>query len=379
MVKRVFHGLFWLIIFLVWQQLVYFYISNPVNRLLFTGFDVTLMALTFYLLYYWVAPSWLHGSNQLPFWSGTLLTILLGAGLSGVTMLLFLHRGIVPIHFDFYWNYRFMVNNRLLIAVVGAGTGLLAYLAMSYVKSQKRIVQKEKEAIAAELNYLKAQINPHFLFNSINSIYVQIDQNTEAAKDSLAMFSDMLRYQLYECGTEQVPLQNELDYIRNYIHLQQLRKDERYQIEFDLPQSAGGAMVAPFLLLPLVENMFKHVSNFSDKENFMKGSIRVEKNLLHFTGVNSKNGITQGDLVGSAQDYSPARARRGHPGTGPQGEGRPGTGYPGAGRPGSTQTQEGIGLVNVQRRLELLYPGKHILKIQDNGQTFTINLEVPLS
>lgn len=376
MVKRVFHGLFWLIIFLVWQQLVYFYISNPVNRLLFTGFDVTLMALTFYLLYYWVAPRFLHGKNILPFGAGTLLTILLGAGLSGLIMLLFLHRGIVPIHFDFYWNYRFMVNNRLLIAVVGAGTGLLAYLAMSYVKSQKHIAQKEKEAITAELNYLKAQINPHFLFNSINSIYVQIDQNTEAAKDSLAMFSDMLRYQLYECGTDQVPLQNELEYIRNYIHLQQLRKDERYKIEFDLPANAHGAMVAPFLLLPLVENMFKHVSNWSDKPNFIKGSIRIENGSLRFTGVNSKKAMNseedgegaQGDSVGSAQVFSPARARRG----------RPGEEHPGEGHPGGPP-QEGIGLVNVQRRLELLYPGKHRINIQDNGQTFTIHLEVPLS
>ncbi len=348
---------------MVWQQLVYFYISNPVNRMLFTSFDVTLIALTAYLLYYWVAPRFLHGKNKVPFWAGTLLTILIGASLSGLTMLLFLHRGLVPIHFDFYWNYRFMVNNRLLIAVVGAGTGLVAFLATSYLRSQKRIAQSEKEAIAAELNYLKAQINPHFLFNSINSIYVQIDQNAEAAKDSLAIFSDMLRYQLYECSSERVPLQDEIDYIRNYIHLQQLRKDERYKIDFKLPPHVDGAMVAPFLLLPLVENMFKHVSHWSDRANFIEGSLLVENGRLHFKGVNSKNGTThagheyQVGYAGAAQAFPPAQTRGGHP---------------------QMTQREGIGLPNVKRRLELLYPGEHILQTQDCPETYTVNLEVAL-
>jgi two-component system LytT family sensor kinase len=175
----------------------------------------------------------------------------------------------------------------------------------------------------------------------------------------------MLRYQLYECGSEKVPLQNEIDYIRNYIHLQQLRKDERYKVDFNLPINVDGAMVAPFLLLPLVENMFKHVSHWSDQINFIEGSLQISAGRLHFRGVNSKSGSSapfgaadQGRL-GGRTEHGEATAN-------------------GESMVNGEATANGIGLANVKRRLELLYPHQHILQITDDPTAYTVNLEVAL-
>jgi two-component system, LytTR family, sensor kinase len=331
MKKAVIHILFWVVFFFVWQQLVYFYIDNPANRMLFTAFDVGLIALSFYLIFYWTTPRFFHRKNKLPFTVAFVLAVLVSAGLLTWVMQFFLHKAVVPIHFNILWEYRLMVRNRFFIAVLGAVAGFTAQLAAGWVESRKRIAQAEQERVAAELLYLRAQINPHFLFNSINTIYVQMDLSKEAARETLAIFSDMLRYQLYECNGESVSLEKEFSYIRNYVYLQKLRKDEGYTIEFVFEGSMSGEQIAPFLLLPFIENMFKHVG---PAPAHIRGSFRVEPGRLEFRGTNTRTAT--GSLEG------------------------------------------GIGLTNVKRRLALLYPERYSLDIQDQPSTYNVCLSIQL-
>jgi two-component system LytT family sensor kinase len=202
---------------------------------------------------------------------------------------------------------------------------------------QKELIRKiEVEKLNTELDYLKAQINPHFLFNSINTIYFQIDKQNTVARDTLSAFSEMLRYQLYECNGKEVSIEKEVSYLRNYVDLQRLRKDDNYRITFSANDSTGFTIV-PLLLIPFVENAFKYVSHFSSG-NEIKINLRHSDNEFSLNVFNTKD----------KSATSPSEAH-------------------------------GIGLKNVKRRLELLYPNKHELQITDLPDSFEVMLKIKLN
>ena len=218
---------------------------------------------------------------------------------------------------------------------------VLFYLAFSVALQlskewyfQRQLLQQiEIEKLNTELDYLKAQINPHFLFNSLNTVFFQIDKTNTTARDTLSKFSDMLRYQLYECNGNEVPVEKEITYLKNYVDLQRLRSNENYFIEFSCSENMNGYTIAPLLLLPFVENAFKHVSHFADAPNEVK--IQISTTDVHF----EMRVLNTVNTTSSAQ-------------------------------PG------GIGLKNVQRRLQLLYPDRHRLTISNEQGLFEINLQL---
>ena len=128
-----------------------------------------------------------------------------------------------------FWRYSFY---NFSIALFYLSFSLALQLSKEWYFQRLRLRQLEIENLNTELEYLKAQINPHFLFNSLNTIFFQIDKTNLAARETLTKFSDMLRYQLYECNGREILVEREIQYLRNYIDLQRLRKDEKYQIEF---------------------------------------------------------------------------------------------------------------------------------------------------
>jgi LytS/YehU family sensor histidine kinase len=351
----------WVVFFFLWAQVVYFYVDNRWNRWLFTGFDIGLVLVSFYLLYSWVTPRFFQRGKRLAFVSGFILSVLATAGLMFWIMTTFLRRQLVPIHFNLTWDYGEMEKNRLFIALLGAGAGFIAQLAGRWVQARRRAAAAEKEKIATELTYLRAQVNPHFLFNSLNTIYVQMSMPGEDARETLSTFSDMLRYQLYECTGERVSLDKEVNYIRNYIRLQRLRKDDRYDIEFAFEGDPADAAVAPFLLMPFVENMFKHVSNHPAGGNIIRGELSLDPGRLRFEGMNTRDGA--GGTAGSV-------AARGAAGGATAGAA--------AGGATAGAAAGGIGLANVRRRLDLLYPGAHTLTIDQQPNTYSVCLELRL-
>jgi len=182
-----------------------------------------------------------------------------------------------------------------------------------------------------ELALLKAQLNPHFLFNSINSIYGHIDKTNPTARTMLLSFSEMLRYQLYECNTESIAIDKEISYIRNYVALQQARKEESLVIRLDIREEVKACSVAPLLFIAFIENAFKYVSSSEQHENRVEVLLDKKEEQLVFRTFNTKDRVTA---------FSP----------------------------------NGIGLANVKRRLELLYPGRHELELKNGNDYFEVNL-----
>src|SRR3954464_1516715 len=155
------------------------------------------------------------------------------------------------------------------IAVFYLSFTLALALSKNWYKQQQLLQKIQLEKLETELRYLKAQMNPHFLFNSINTIYFQIDKNNVAARESLQKFSELLRYQLYECNEDAISIEKEIEYLKSYIDLQRLRKNDKHSITFNAGDNVKGFDLAPLLLLPFVENAFKHLSTFDNQLNYV--------------------------------------------------------------------------------------------------------------
>jgi sensor histidine kinase YesM len=204
-----------------------------------------------------------------------------------------------------------------------------------YVKEQRNL-QLQKENVEAQLQLLKAQVHPHFLFNTLNNIYSHT-QNTAPVASQLVMgLSDMLRFMLYECNQPQVPLSKELKMIQDYISLEQIRYDDQLDVHVDLPANTENFSVAPLLLLPLVENCFKHGTSHMIEQPWLSLQVTLENDRMYVKLMNGKtNEIARNNY-------------------------------------------KGIGILNVHKRLDLLYPGKHELSITDEEDVFIVNLWLQL-
>jgi len=202
----------------------------------------------------------------------------------------------------------------------------------------KKSRQMEIEKITSELSFLKAQFRPHFLFNTLNNIYsLTIDNNPLAGK-SILQLSGLLRYVLYESETEKVDLQNEINYLRDYVELEKIRFASRMELSFNVSGNIINKKIVPILLIPFVENAFKHASNRVNEKLWITIDLIVKENHLAFTVENSffPEGKTQMD-----------------------------------------NNHSGIGLENVKRRLSLIYE-EYILNNELKENCFHTVLSLPL-
>ncbi|MEO8862341.1 MAG: histidine kinase [Ginsengibacter sp.] len=206
---------------------------------------------------------------------------------------------------------------------------------------EARMMEIEREKMVTELNFLRLQINPHFLFNVLNTIYFQIDKTNIAARSSVEKFSEMLRYQLYDCNTDKIEIKKEIDYIKSYVSMQSQRLEEGTDILFIDHEGLEGFTVAPFMLLTLVENAFKHISHFKNpSENRIRIDVKKDDDLLI---VKASNTYDKGEKVIYLQQSG------------------------------------GLGIQNLKRRLELLYPGKAQLSVYNTDLLFESVLNINLS
>lgn len=238
---------------------------------------------------------------------------------------------------DVFMSFRFQVFNSYLPQFLGA-TGIFAFRLFSdYWTTKIRFEALQQEKTKAELEFLKAQLNPHFLFNSLNSLYAVIQKTNPAARELLIKFSDLLRYQLYECSVNEIEIEKEALYIQNYVSLESLRKNDYLNIEFE-QHGLYDFKIAPLLLIPFVENAFKYASNHEQQSNSVRIHITYNKHVLTLYTYNTKDKVLSREL----------------------------------------NPKEGIGIKNVKRRLELLYPGNYTLNINDNDVYFEVELKITL-
>ncbi|MCT4614601.1 MAG: histidine kinase [Marinifilaceae bacterium] len=221
--------------------------------------------------------------------------------------------------------------------------GLAFFISVSLKLSKKekeneiRIKNLEKSKIETELKFLKTQINPHFLFNALNNIYAITYKGDSQAPDKILDLSDMLRYVLYECKSDRVQLQKEIDYIKHYIKFQQLKTKETQNIILKTNTINSNCKIAPMLLIPFVENSFKHSNISKEKFGFVRIEINQYKNSI---AVNIENSIPHSPIAKMHDNSS------------------------------------GIGLENVKKRLELIYPDNHILNYSKQNNKFVVNLKI---
>lgn len=226
--------------------------------------------------------------------------------------------------------FGFELSHALFLFLVGIFVCL-------FLQINNRWRQTEQEKLATELSYLKAQINPHFLFNTLNSIYSLAIEKSDRTADAVVKLSALMRYVIRDAGSHQVPLAKELDYIRNYIDLQKLRLDDTVLVEFAIKGNPGSHVIAPLILISFIENAFKYGVNPEEK-SIIQVSITLLENQVRLFVFNRK-------------------VRFFH----------------------DTETAGGIGIENTKNRLKLIYPDRHMLVINDTSNAFTVDLTLDLA
>jgi hypothetical protein len=234
-----------------------------------------------------------------------------------------------------YFTYREIILFFIIYIVV---TSLLKFSKSWFMVSglQKELLEKEKEKAEVELKALKAQINPHFFFNTLNSIYSMSIDKDERLPDTVLQLSGLMRYFLYESKDNFVPLEKELVAVNDYIALQKIRSGDKLQVTVKIEGETAGQKIAPLLLITFLENAFKHGVKASTGNTFINLSIQISSNYLDFTIENNKGIVDEVE----------------------------------------TNVYKGVGLENVKRQLELLYPGKHKLDISDSEARFIVKLQI---
>lgn len=231
-------------------------------------------------------------------------------------------------------DYPIGIDDLVIVSVI-VGLFLLLHYAIirgnDFIQAfveQKLLVEKiRNDQLDTELKFLKAQYHPHFLFNALNTIYFQMDENTAAAKRSVEKFSELLRYQLYD-QQQTVPVSQEIHYLENFIQLQEVRSSEKLQLTVHFDPRLGDQQVYPLLFLPLVENAFKYVGG----EYWIRIEACLEKGGLRFSVSNAIPDGVRSMKVG------------------------------------------GIGLENLRRRLQLLYPDRHEFRVEKDGGMYRAEL-----
>ena len=217
------------------------------------------------------------------------------------------------------------------------GTGMAAFFFRRNMIIKRENAEKEKLQKEMELTYLKEQVNPHFLFNSLNSIYALSRQQSPETPDLVMQLSELMRYQLESSKKETVLLKEELEFIENYLLLEDKRLSKRCTVEFLIEGDLKDLKIAPMLLIPFVENAVKHGAQSTNEQSTIDISVTIKNNTLHFCVLNSKPSMV------------------------------------------SISQREGLGLENVRRRLNLLYPNAHTLDIVNKETEYYVNLTVNLA
>jgi sensor histidine kinase YesM len=241
---------------------------------------------------------------------------------------------------DYYFisYYEFLDLLKFVLALMGITTLLKLSKGFFHLKEvENRLMQVEKENTETKLLALKSQLNPHFLFNSLSGIYNLVLRQSPDTPKVVLQLSDFLRHILYEAESEKVSLSTELKAMTDYIELQRLRMSPASSIKVETRGEPGSYQIAPLLLLPLVENSFKHGIKGATGNTFATFDFNVEEGYF-YARVRNNNG----KAVNTDLKYS------------------------------------GIGLQNLRQRLELLYPGNHSLIIQESPDEFDVELKVPL-
>lgn len=301
----------------------------------FTFHIVSLLALS-YLNYFFFLPKLLKDKKL----GNYLLKFLPIVAISSYLILIGKRAILLATLEDPDWIYR----DKFTVNVVLGGFFIVVFVSLlrfveDYIDNEAKRKELENQQLTSELQFLRAQVNPHFLFNTLNNLYYLAVSQSPQTPDVIAKLAGLMRYLLHDSNSALVSLDKEIEYMQNYIDLEQLRLEGEVKISFKVIGETAGIQVAPLILITFLENAFKHGVSNSIKNTFIHAILRVEANKCNFMVTNSK-----------VEEQS------------------------------KTVTESsGIGLANARRRLELSYPGRHKLSIEDRQTTYEVVLQIDLT
>ena len=289
------------------------------------------LLMTFYFNYFFLIPRYLFGKRSWLYISILSLTIVTVFLLIGI---IFLFSGFNPETLD---KTDPIIEKIIPVIIINAvSLWLLAIVSSVLWAYYNRLKETENEKLSAQIASLKSQINPHFLFNTLNNIYATAIDTSPKAADMVDKLSEMMRYTMKDTQQDFVLLEDELTYISNYIELQRLRLDRSVKLEYRSLENVPALQISPMLLIPFVENAFKHGVN-SEQKSHIKIEITMNKNEFQLSVINNKVDIQR-----------------------------------------NISEKSGLGIDNTKHRLNLIYPSKHLLVINDTEKQFAVSLYIDL-
>ncbi len=210
------------------------------------------------------------------------------------------------------------------------------------MEHQRERMDLQRQNLTSELKYLKTQINPHFFFNTLNSLYALTLKKSDIAPEIVLKLSEMMRYMLYESNERMLSLQQEIQYIENYLDLEKLRHGENFKMEMNITGEPAGHKIAPLLFIPFLENSFKHGIDHQLKSGYVNIDLDIQQKSLTLKVINS---LPDQDVIAKSEGKKIG----------------------------------GIGLTNVRRRLNILYPQKHKLEVKKNEKEFQVTLYLEIA
>lgn len=291
---------------------------------------VLLMAYTFV---YWIFPKFIQTKKYREATISSLLLLLVAVIISRSLL------GYVsfPLLYGEQPEFNLFSPRRLFYGSIQLISNTLIFVAFYFIIRQLQQAKEKEELrnaqLELELRFLQSQVNPHFLFNTLNNLYAMARKQSQHTASSIARLSQIFRFMLYKTGEKEISLAEELEIIRHYIELEKLRYDDTLQVEYEEDIETHQQPIGPLLLLPLVENAFKHGAGESIERPFIKIKVQLAAQQLLFVVCNS---------VDEVADTSPP----------------------------------GIGLRNLRRQLQLQYPDQHQLEIQDQQQQYQVALKI---
>lgn len=238
----------------------------------------------------------------------------------------------------YLYEPRFVVQVSAVTLFIVIFVGMIRF-ALEWFEFESRKKAVENEKLTAELNFLKAQINPHFLFNTLNNLYYLAYTQSPNTTEVISKLSQMMRYMIYDSNHPKVPLGKEIEYMQNYISLERLRLNNQVPITLELTGSPDGVQITPLIFITFLENAFKHGVSNSDPDSWVEISIDVRDGECFYRVCNSK--VARADKTAGEKS--------------------------------------GIGLQNVQRRLDLSYPGQYRLEVEEDARQYCVQLDLTLS
>jgi two-component system, LytTR family, sensor kinase len=275
----------WLLFFLLYPLSTWLGVFPHVKWVWLILGVISLLLLPVYLIYASiVVPKFLFKKK---YWAYGLLTGLFFLGIHGLLYFLFQAAEVlVPDPGKHYFSYSFMT---IIRESVWIGMGLSLALALSYLRKNlmeaETIKELQKENIFYKLRYLRNQLNPHFLFNTLNSIYALSLSKSDKTPDVVIRLSDIMRFLMYECNEDKIPLEKEIEFIRNYIEIERIRYDA--DIQFAIEGETKDILIEPFLFISFIENGFKHAIDNSFAKPFIYIKLKLEPNQITLNVINN--------------------------------------------------------------------------------------------